>query len=111
MPRGAEKRVKAWDEMNVLLSGGLLSRAKTSLAKPLLYLTGRSAESVGLRHPRNERMRKTYWRLRLVQEILAVQRIPLRGTETRVTDDPPQLFLGRAVGDTGCSHNVLLQHH
>src|SRR5271165_1524502 len=47
----------------------------------------------------------------LIQEVLPVQRVALRGTKSRVANNPAQLFFGRAVGNPGSAHHVLLQHH
>ncbi len=45
-----------------------------------------------------------------IQEILPIQRIPLRGPKSRIADNPPQLFFRGAVVHTGGSHYVFFQH-
>src|ERR1700685_3512727 len=47
----------------------------------------------------------------LIQEVLPVQRIPLRRPEARVADDAAQLFFCRAVGHACGSYYVFFQHH
>ena len=47
----------------------------------------------------------------LVQEVLPIQRISLRGAEARIADDAAQLFFGGAVGHAGGSHYIFFQHH
>src|SRR5208282_1460416 len=50
-------------------------------------------------------------RITSVEEILPVQRVPLRRTEACIAYDAPQLFFGCAVGHACGADNVLLQHH
>ena len=47
----------------------------------------------------------------LVQEVLPIQRIPLRGPESRVANDAAQLFFGRAIRHTRGSYYVFFEHH
>ncbi len=47
----------------------------------------------------------------LIQEILPIQRIPLRGPEARVADDAAQFFFGGAVGHACGSYYIFFQHH
>src|ERR1017187_3709507 len=46
-----------------------------------------------------------------VQEILPVQRVPLRRPEARISYDAPQFFFGCAVGDARGADDILLQHY
>ena len=48
--------------------------------------------------------------LQLVQEILTIQRIPLRGPEACVADDSPQLFFRSAIRDASGPDYVFFQH-
>src|SRR6266404_7802054 len=50
-------------------------------------------------------------RLCSIQEILPIQRVPLRRTKARIAYDAPQLFFGCAVVHTRGADDVLLQHH
>src|SRR5215470_6562093 len=59
----------------------------------------------------NKRLFRLRGLLVLVQEVLSIQRISLRRTESRVANNPSQLFLGRAVRHAGCPHHILLEHH
>jgi hypothetical protein len=47
----------------------------------------------------------------LVQEVLPIQRIPLRRPEAGVADDAAEFFFGRAVGHACGSYYVFFQHH
>ncbi len=53
-------------------------------------------------------IRGTYYSYRpeLVQEVLPIQRIPLRWPKSRVADDAAQFFFGGAVVDAGGAHYI-----
>ena len=46
----------------------------------------------------------------LVEEVLPVQRIALRGTEAGIADDAAELFFGGAVGHARGADDVLFEH-
>src|SRR5258708_35915880 len=46
-----------------------------------------------------------------VQEILPVERIPLRRPEAGIANDSAQLFLGSAIGHTRGAHYIFLEHY
>jgi hypothetical protein len=46
-----------------------------------------------------------------VQKISAIQGIPLRGPESGITNDAPQLLFRGAVGDARRADDIFFQHH
>jgi hypothetical protein len=47
----------------------------------------------------------------LIQEVLPIQRISLRGAEAGVADDAAEFFLGGAIVDAGGADYILFKHH
>ena len=47
---------------------------------------------------------------RLIQKILPIQCIPLRRTESRIANNPPQLFFCRAIRHARGTHHIFLKH-
>src|ERR1700722_2892435 len=47
----------------------------------------------------------------LIQEVLAIQRISLRGAKAGVADDAAEFFFGGAIVDAGGADYILFKHH
>jgi hypothetical protein len=67
--------------------------------------------SPGFRPVRNDKELGRFLRIVLVQEVLPVERIALRGAEAGVPDDAAQLFFGRAIRHACGSYYIFFEHH
>src|SRR6202044_2243243 len=94
------------------------SRTASGFPGPFAFLDGGESESSFFRCNPTSRKGSEKWGTRhglvsqaLVKEVLPVQRIPLRGAESRIADDPTQFLFRSAVRHAGGAHYVFFQHH
>jgi hypothetical protein len=49
--------------------------------------------------------------MQLIQEVLSVQRVPLGGLESGITNDAAEFLFGCAVGHADGASDVFFSHH